>query len=40
VRRRRHFDAIGKALKPVYTTPTEAVAKERFTEFAEAWGGP
>jgi transposase-like protein len=35
---RQHWAAIAKALKPVYTAPTEAAAKERFTEFAEAWG--
>ena len=36
---RQHWDAIAKALKPVYTAPTEAAARERFGEFAEAWGG-
>jgi putative transposase len=36
---RQHWDAIAKALRPVYTAPTEAAAKERFSEFAEAWGG-
>jgi putative transposase len=36
---RQHWAAIAKALKPVYTAPTEAAAKERFAEFAEAWGG-
>ncbi len=36
---RQHWDAIAKALRPVYTAPTEAAALERFTEFAEAWGG-
>ncbi|MDQ2589286.1 IS256 family transposase [Saccharothrix yanglingensis] len=35
---RQHWDAIAKALKPVYTAPTEAAAKERFAEFADAWG--
>ena len=35
---RQHWDAIAKALKPVYTAPTEAAARERFAEFAEAWG--
>jgi putative transposase len=35
---RQHWDAIAKALRPVYTAPTEAAAKERFGEFAEAWG--
>ncbi|NGY64113.1 IS256 family transposase [Lentzea sp. NEAU-D13] len=36
---RQHWAAIDKALKPVYTAPTEAAARERFGEFAEAWGG-
>jgi transposase-like protein len=36
---RQHWDAIAKALKPVYTAPTEAAARERFTEFTDAWGG-
>jgi putative transposase len=35
---RQHWDAIAKALRPVYTAPTEAAAMERFLEFAEAWG--
>jgi transposase-like protein len=35
---RQHWDAIAKALKPVYTAPTQAAAEERFLEFAEAWG--
>ena len=35
---RQHWDAIAKALRPVYTAPTEAAAKERFAEFAQAWG--
>jgi putative transposase len=35
---RQHWDAIAKALKPVYTAPTEAAAKERFADFTEAWG--
>ncbi|WP_245375157.1 IS256 family transposase [Crossiella equi] len=35
---RQHWDAIAKALKPVYTAPTEAAARERFAEFTEAWG--
>jgi putative transposase len=36
---RQHWAGIAKALKPVYTAPTEAAAKERFGEFTEAWGG-
>ena len=35
---RQDWDKIAKALKPVYTAPTEAAAMERFLEFAEAWG--
>ena len=35
---RQHFDAIAKALRPVYTAPTEAAAKARFEEFAHDWG--
>jgi transposase-like protein len=35
---RQHWDQIAKALKPVYTAPTEAAAEQRFLEFAEAWG--
>ncbi|WP_028933488.1 IS256 family transposase, partial [Pseudonocardia spinosispora] len=35
---RQHYDAIAKALKPVYTAATEATATERFLEFAETWG--
>jgi transposase-like protein len=36
---RQHWDAIAKALKPVYTAATEAAARERFAEFAQVWGG-
>jgi transposase-like protein len=35
---RQHWDAIARALKPVYTAATEAAATERFLEFAQAWG--
>jgi len=35
---RQHYDAIAKALRPVYTAPTEAAATERFLEFCQAWG--
>jgi putative transposase len=35
---RQHWDAIAKAMRPIYTAPTEAAAMERFLEFAEAWG--
>jgi transposase-like protein len=36
---RQDWDAIARALKPVYTAPTESAALERFLEFSEAWGG-
>nr|WP_231974223.1 IS256 family transposase [Pseudonocardia sp. HH130630-07] len=35
---RQHCAAIAKALRPIYTAPTEAAATGRFLEFAEAWG--
>jgi putative transposase len=35
---RQHWDRIAKDLRPVYTAPTEAAAKERFVEFASTWG--
>ena len=35
---RQDWDKIAKALRPVYTAPTEDAATERFLEFAEAWG--
>ncbi|WP_363320554.1 IS256 family transposase [Pseudonocardia sp.] len=35
---RQHYDAIAKALRPIYTAPTEAAAMERFLEFCETWG--
>jgi transposase-like protein len=35
---RQHWDAIAKALKPVYTAATESAAMERFLEFCEVWG--
>ena len=34
---RQHWDAIAKALRPVYTAPTEAAALDRFAEFSEVW---
>lgn len=34
---KKHWPAIAKALRPVYTAPTEAAARERFTEFSDAW---
>ncbi len=35
---RQDWDKIAKALRPVYTAPTESAAMERWLEFAEAWG--
>jgi len=35
---RQHWDPIAKALRPIYTAPTEAAARDRFTEFTDAWG--
>lgn len=30
---------MGKDLRPVYTAPTEAAARERFEKFDAKWGG-
>ena len=35
---RQHWDAIAKALRPVYTAPTEAAARVLGDKFTEAWG--
>ena len=35
---RKDWDQIAKDLRPVYTAPTEAAAKERFEEFTAKWG--
>ena len=35
---RQDWEKIAKALKPVYTAPTEDAALERFLEFTETWG--
>ena len=32
---RKYWDQIAKDIRPVYTAPSEAAAKERFTEFTE-----
>ncbi len=34
---RKHWPAIAKDLKPIYTAPTEAAALERLGDFAAAW---
>lgn len=36
---RQDWEKIAKALRPVYTAPTEKAALERFVEFTDAWGG-
>jgi putative transposase len=35
---RQDWDKIARALKPVYTAPTESAATQRWLEFAEEWG--
>ncbi len=35
---RQDWEKVAKALRPVYTAPTEDAALERFVEFAELWG--
>lgn len=35
---RKYWDQIAKDIRPVYTAPTEAAAKERFVEFTANWG--
>jgi transposase-like protein len=35
---RQDWDKVAKALRPVYTAPSEDAATERFLEFQEAWG--
>jgi hypothetical protein len=35
---RKYWDQIAKDIRPVYTAPSEAAAKERFTEFTATWG--
>lgn len=35
---RHDWEAIAKALRPVYTAPTADAARDRFTEFTETWG--
>ncbi|WP_240436934.1 IS256 family transposase [Streptomyces sporangiiformans] len=34
---RQDWDKIAKALRPVYTAPSQEAAEERFLEFQEAW---
>ena len=35
---RKYWDQIAKDIRPVYTAPSEAAAKERFVEFTSTWG--
>jgi transposase-like protein len=35
---RKYWDQIAKDIRPVYTAPSEAAAKERFVEFTTKWG--
>ena len=35
---RHDWEAIAKALRPIYTAPTEAAARDQFVEFTAAWG--
>jgi transposase-like protein len=35
---RKYWDQIAKDIKPVYTAPSEAAARERFEEFSATWG--
>lgn len=37
---RKYWDALAKDMKPIYTAPTPAAARDRFEEFAEKWGKP
>lgn len=36
---RQDWAEVAKMLKPVYTAPSEEAALERFSEFADVWGG-
>ncbi|WP_221937564.1 transposase [Arthrobacter sp. KBS0703] len=35
---RQYWDEMSCDLRPVYTAPSEAAAKERFVEFSGKWG--
>ena len=35
---RKYWDEMSRDLRPVYTAPSEAAARERFTEFNTKWG--
>lgn len=36
---RKYWDEMSRDLRPVYTAPSEAAARERFAEFDSKWGG-
>lgn len=35
---RKYWDEMSRDLRPVYTAPSEAAARERFTELDAKWG--
>ena len=35
---RKYWDEMARDLRPVYTAPSEAAARDRFDEFADKWG--
>ncbi|MBT2532563.1 transposase [Arthrobacter sp. ISL-48] len=35
---RQYWDEMSRDLRPVYTAPSEAAAKERFVDFSGKWG--
>lgn len=37
---RKYWDQISRDMKPIYTAPTAAAARDRYEEFAEKWGKP
>ncbi len=37
---RKYWEEMSRDLRPVYTAPSEAVARERFAEFDAKWGKP
>ncbi|OLT40341.1 IS256 family transposase, partial [Serinicoccus sp. CNJ-927] len=37
---RKYWDQISRDMKPIYTAPTAAAARDRYEDFAEKWGKP
>ncbi|MBW3087124.1 IS256 family transposase IS1554 [Austwickia sp. TVS 96-490-7B] len=37
---RKYWDAMSKDMKPIYTAPTTAAARDQFEELTEKWGKP